>query len=525
MCGIFGIYNNQVELNYDELIKEGQKIVHRGPDNTTILKENNYFMMFHRLAINGLSELGNQPMILNTHPNIILMANAEIYNFKDLANKYEIELTTGSDCEIIIHLYQKLGIEKCIQELDGVFSFFLLDKTNNQIIIGHDPIGIRSLYWSCKNGLYVSSELKSLINLTDDIQMYPPGTYTIYTMDTNEYQNFQYFSIPSNHLYSDDEMIIHTIKDKLYQSVNKRLLSDRKIGCLLSGGIDSSIITYITSEIIGPENLKTFSIGLKDSPDLISAKCVANHLKTDHTTIEITEEDLLNAIPETIEQIESYDITTVRASTPMYLLSKYIKENTDITVILSGEGADEASGSYLYFHNAPSPTDFNNECLRLIKDVQYFDVLRGDKTTAGNSLEIRVPFFDKEFIQFYMAIDPKNKMSREGYEKYLLRKAYEEKLPKGIIWRRKDGFSDSVSNHKKPWYEIINEYVQTFKDTICDEYDYLNPPNEEAAWYRSVFEKYYPGQEKIVPYYWLPKWSGNLLNPSGRLIITENPHP
>ena len=316
-------------------------------------------------------------------------------------------------------------------------------------------------------------------------------------------------------------MIINTIREKLLNSVKKRLLSDREIGCLLSGGIDSSIITLITSQIIGPDKLRTFSIGLEGSPDLIAAKKVAKHLGTIHTEVVVTEQELLDAIPDTIKQIETYDITTVRASTPMFLLSKYIKENTDITVILSGEGADEASGSYLYFHKAPSPLAFQEECLRLIKDVQHFDVLRGDKTTAGASLEIRVPFFDKEFINFYMSINPNKKIPRDGYEKYLLRKSYEDELPHEIIWRRKEGFSDGVSSKKKSWYVIINEYV---KDKIADmrfDYDYLPPPSDEAAWYRSLFEEYYPGNEKIVPYYWQPKWINTNNNPSGRLLMNE----
>lgn len=523
MCGIFGIYDNDNQIDVDLLTVEGNKIKHRGPDDTSCIINNDYFLMFHRLAINGLTKSGNQPMVLDAYDDLILMANAEIYNFKELANEYNIKLTTGSDCEIIIHLYKRLGIHGCIQKLDGVFSFFIMDKSKNQIIIGHDPIGIRSLYWSTHdNKLCFSSEMKSLVNITDNIEMYPPGSYTKYDMITNEHYTTKYFELQSLSLslYNDDNIIVDNIKDHLYKAVNKRLLSERKIGCLLSGGIDSSIITMIASEIIGPKNLKTFSIGLKDSSDLQYAQLVADHLGTDHTTIEITYDDLLSSIPECIKQIESYDITTVRASTPMYLLSKYINENTDITVILSGEGADEASGSYLYFHNHPGPKEFNDECLRLIKDVQHFDVLRGDKTTAGNSLEIRVPFFDKEFLKFYMNVNPINKIPRDGYEKYLLRKAYEDKLPDEIIWRRKDGFSDSISDKKRSWYESINDHCID-KKYLVDSFEYLKPHTKESCWYRGLFNEYYSNQQNIVPYFWLPKWSGDQLNPSGRLIIND----
>jgi asparagine synthase (glutamine-hydrolysing) len=204
----------------------------------------------------------------------------------------------------------------------------------------------------------------------------------------------------------------------------------------------------------------------------------------------------------------------------MYLISKYIKENTDIVVILSGEGSDEASGSYLYFHNAPSPEEFQKECIRLINDVQYFDVLRGDKTTAGNGLEIRVPFFDKEFINFYMSINPEKKMIKNGFEKYYLRKAFENNLPNEIVWRRKEGFSDGVSSMNKPWYEIIKNYIKDNNLVNENNYEYLKPIDEESLWYRDIFEKYYPNNQKILPYYWMPKWSDQT-NPSGRLINHE----
>ena len=312
-----------------------------------------------------------------------------------------------------------------------------------------------------------------------------------------------YYKFNYNIIQEDTSLIIKNIKDKLEKAVIKRLLSDRPIGCLLSGGLDSSIIASILKK--HNPNIKTFSIGLKDSPDVIASQKVADYLKTDHTNVIISEEEMLNAIEETIYQIESSDITTIRASVPMYLLSKYIAENTDIKVIFSGEGSDEASGSYLYFHNAPTPTDFQNECIRLLKDVHMFDVLRGDKTTAGNGLEIRVPFFDKEFINYYMSIDPKKKCITNGVEKYLLRRSFENDLPEEIVWRRKDGFSDGVSKLDKPWYEIIEEYAQS-KYKLS-----------ESNMYKILYTKYYHSNN--IPYTWMPKWSGELANPSGRLII------
>jgi asparagine synthase (glutamine-hydrolysing) len=526
MCGIFAVLEKN-PTKYNDLVKAGMATQHRGPDNTSkimIITDNiTSFFMFHRLSINGLSESGNQPMSLTLYPHITLMANGEIYNFKELAKKYNFKLITGSDCEIIIHLYNKVGIDECIKQLDGVFSFVIMDSNKQLFIIGHDPIGIRELYWAKNsNGIYVGSELKNLSKITENIELFPPGTYGIYDIKNNNYENKKYYDLSFNSLYDNDDEIIENIRDKLFKSVNKRLLSDREIGCLLSGGIDSSIITLITSKIIGADKLKTFSIGLEGSPDLLAAKKVAEHLGTNHTEVIVTEEELLNEIPDTIKQIETFDITTIRASTPMYLLSKYIKKNTDITVILSGEGADESSGSYLYFHKAPNPFEFQKECIRLIKDVQHFDVLRGDKTTAGASLEIRVPFFDKEFINFYMSINPDKKVPRNKYEKYLLRKSFENELPSEIIWRRKDGFSDGVSSQKKSWYEIIDQYVKEKVPDLRYDYDYMPPPTDEAAWYRNLFEEYYPGHEKIVPYYWQPKWTNTTNNnPSGRLFMEE----
>jgi asparagine synthase (glutamine-hydrolysing) len=395
--------------------------------------------------------------------------------------------------------------------LDGVFTFLLFDGKNGLIYIGHDPIGIRPGYLiKTDNELTVASEMKSLTGITGDISMIDPGSYIEYNLNTDIYHTCKYFYLDFPINYTDNDDSISMIKSILYKSVKKRLMSDRPVGCLLSGGIDSSIICSLVNEItkeINPSNkINTFSIGLENSPDVLFAEKVALHLGTNHTTYIVTENEMLEAIEDTIKQIESYDTTTVRASVPMYLLSKKIRENTNIKVILSGEGADELSGSYLYFHNAPSPTEFQNECIRLIKDVQHFDVLRGDKTTAGNGLEIRVPFFDKEFVREYMSIEPSLKMVRGGFEKYLLRKSYETVLPKEIVWRRKDGFSDGVSKGERPWYKIIEDYTQSKFRLSEDEY------------YYSVFQKYYSGRERVIPYKWLPKWT-NELNPSGRLIL------
>ena len=507
MCGIYA-YITKNNLNVEEILNNALKIKHRGPDNTTehILQmgEYNIYLMFHRLVINGLTETGNQPMKIN---NKILICNGEIYNYEELAKNYDINLYTGSDCEIIPYLYEKVGIEM-INLLDGVFSFILIDIEKGLMFIGHDPIGIRSLYYSInENELGIASELKALNHQFNNIKFYEPGMYSVFNFQNGFFNHYKYFNLNFNIIHYKEDEIIQNIYTLLNKAVKKRLLSDRPICCLLSGGLDSSIITALTVKYLGKENVRTFSIGLKDSTDIIAAQKVADYLGTNHTSVILSVDEMINGIEDTIYQIESFDTTTIRASTPMYLLSRYISENTEIKVVLSGEGSDEASGSYLYFHNAPSSYDFQEECVRLINDVQYFDVLRGDKTTAGAGLEIRVPFFDKEFINYYMSIDPSLKMVRNNYEKFLLRKAFENELPHEIAWRRKEGFSDGVSRVELPWYQIIENYTMS------------NFNMNEKDWYKQVFNRFYPNNENIIPYYWMPKWSGNLENPSGRLII------
>jgi asparagine synthase (glutamine-hydrolysing) len=513
MCGIF-LHLSEDTIDVENVRGYGNKMSHRGPDSTVekvLNVDKNIYFLFHRLAINGLNEMGNQPMDID---NKILMCNGEIYNYKELAEKYNFTLTTGSDCEIIIHLSKILPINEYIHLLDGVFSFVLYDKNSKCLTIGHDPLGVRPLYWSKGNNdddcreITLSSEMKSIYGLNENIGFYPPGSFSMYYLNTNKLHTYSYYDFIYDRITSNEEDILTTIKSKLTRAVKKRLLGERPIGCLLSGGLDSSVITSIVCKFIEPSKVKTFAIGLEGSPDLIASEKVAKYLGTDHTSVVISEEDMFDCIEETIYQIESRDTTTIRASVPMYLLSKYISKNTNIKVILSGEGSDEASGSYLYFHKAPTPNAFQEETIRLLKDVRMFDVLRADKTTAGNGLELRVPFFDKEFLNYYMGINPELKTVRNGMEKYLLRKSFEGELPEELLWRRKDGFSDGVSKNERPWYEIIDEKSKQ------------NGYEGEKDLYSTLFKKHYEKSYNIISYEWMPKWvdceSGN---PSGRLIL------
>jgi asparagine synthase (glutamine-hydrolysing) len=513
MCGIFCYLSNNDKDTYsdNELYDMAMKIKHRGPDNTKQIQYASSFvkmnMIFHRLAINGLSESGDQPFDKN---NIILECNGEIYNYRELFRELDMDYQTKSDCEVILHLYLKYGMGKTIQMLDGVFSFVLYDKRKNHIYVGHDPIGVRSLYWFTNdNEIGISSEMKSLVTMSNHIQMFPTGTYCCIDLDQHvwkpQFTNYYVIDYPTIHW--NEMLIMKQIRMLLTNAVTKRMKCDYgDVCCLLSGGLDSSIITALASQI--SNNIHTYSIGFKGSVDVHYSDIVSEHLNTHHTSVIVSEEEMLQAIEETIYQIETYDVTTIRASVPMYLLSKYISKHTSFKVVLSGEGADESSGSYLYFHNAPNEYEFQRESLRLMKDNQHFDILRADKTTAGAGLELRVPFYDKEFINYYMSISPRLKMVRDKYEKYLLRKTFEDILPEEITWRRKDGFSDGVSSMNKPWYSIIEEYTQRMYQL------------SEKEWYKQIFMKYYSTNQHIVPYQWLPKWSGDLKNPSNRLIIS-----
>ena len=534
MCGIFAYLATGIisDTELQSINVEGMKCKKRGPDNTvTRTIDNNKFLMFHRLKINDISELGNQPIVHPEDFNITVICNGEIYNWKKLADENNFKTRSTSDCEIIVHMYKKYGIKKTIESLDGVFAFVLIDKTKNMIFAGRDPIGVRSFYiGTSEKTLVMASECKNLDNLCDSIIQFKPGTFICLKeselpKNVEDIKFERYYDMVYKLVNTNEEDIMKQIREKMDESITKRLLSDRPIGCLLSGGLDSSLITALVVKKF-KRPIKTFSVGLEGAVDLVYARKVAEFLGTEHQELIISYEDMFNAIPEVIKEVETYDITTIRASTPMYLLSKYIKENTDITVLFSGEGSDEASGSYLYFHNAPDEQAFQEEILRLMKDLSYFDVLRCDKSTAETGLEVRVPFLDKQFLEFYLGIAPKFKIPKNyPMEKYLLRKAYDNQdlLPKEVLWRTKEGMSDGVSSQKKAWYEIIQDRIdvlisdEEFLNNKC-KYTHNTPEIKEAYYYRKIFEETFKNRSSILPYYWLPKWSGNVIDPSARVL-------
>lgn len=536
MCGIFALlndynYNDDIKKKIIEAFKLGSK---RGPDYSAIIYNNDKSTTigFHRLSINGLDNGSNQPFDID---GIQLICNGEIYNYKELYKLVNVQPTTRSDCEIIIHLYKKYGIDKTLQLLDGVFAFCLFD--NNSMYVARDPFGVRPLYFVLYNNFsYGFSSISSTLNsILDDnenkIMQFTPGTYSCYHYIENKEINIAkwyysyntaYFNIKTIQSYHsmntlDINTVLQNIRNSLEAAVKKRVDNcERDIACLLSGGLDSSLITSLVNRYYTEKtgkSVKTFSIGMEGSCDLVYAKKVADFLKTEHTEICLTEKDFLQAIPEVIKHIESFDTTTVRASVGNYLVAKHIKEHCDAKVIFNGDGSDEVTGGYMYFHYAPNHYEFDIECKRLLEDIHYFDVLRSDKTIASNGLEARTPFLDKHFVSTYLSIPStlRYETTKTYCEKYLLRKAFDNDkiLPNDVLWRTKEAFSDGVSKQTRSWFKIIQEYVETdtmYSNTSMDSYRYLKPKTKEQLYYRNIYNSYYKNYSKPIPYFWMPKF-------------------
>ena len=542
MCGIFFFQSNtrDTDLSDDDLKLHLNKIIHRGPDDTksihykcNTMNTADTFIGFHRLSINDLKG-GQQPFVDN---NIILICNGEIYNYKSLIKKYSLEVQSNSDCEVILHLYKKIGFLNTIKELDGIFACILYDRNIDTIYAARDPIGVRSMFiYNNNDVISIASEIKALGFINDkycdskNITQFKPGN--IWDSKTNKYT--KYFDVDEIKETNDD---ISTIKENictlLTNAVRKQMISDRPIGCLLSGGLDSSLMAALLCKINDEskleysdkyEPIKTFSVGLEGSPDVEYARLVAKHIGSDHHELILTEADMLNGIDETIYKLETYDTTTIRAGTPMHLLAKYIKWKFTTTVIFSGEGSDELSGSYMYFHNAPNENEFQSDIKRLVKDLSYFDVLRCDKSMAGAGLEIRVPFLDIDFVNYYLSVPAKLKLpqlyNNKKIEKHLLRSAFDDGLlPDSVLWRKKEGMSDGVSSEKNSWYNIIQNRVNSIKlKTEISDYSFNIPKLKESLYYREIFANYFPNCDHTIPYYWLPKWSGDVTDPSARVL-------
>lgn len=530
MCGI-ALYCSEAKegLDYEKCECNASLQKHRGPDDTRSerCKIGKYeaFMMFHRLMINDLSDLGSQPMHIGD--NVTLMCNGEIYNHKYLEQKYGIVPKSRSDCEIIGHLYNKIGFEAMVKELDGLFAIVLIDT--DVVYVARDPIGIRPLFFGISDEMFAfTSEMKALMGLGLEITQFKPGH--IWRSDTMQYTRY-YDNEYGNEIYKglSQEYITKKIYRLLNEAVKSQCESDRPIGSLLSG-IDSTIVTaLLVKHNPMTEPIHTFSIGFADGEDLAFARRSAKHLGTIHHEIIMTEQEMLDVIPQVIETIESHDPTTIRASAFMYMLGKFVNEQTSIRVLFSGETIDEQSGSYLYFYRAPSPEEFKQETFKLLDEISYFDALRCDKTISAWGLEIRTPYTNSKFMNFNMRLDPYLKMhSTFGIEKYLLRKAFdnEEKLIlEETLTRPKAAFSDASSSRKRAWHQIIEEYVDQLYtneefERLASQYEHCPPLSKEALYFRQIYDKKYPGMEKLIPHHWLPneKWCGKITNPSAWIL-------
>ena len=592
MCGIF-YFQAAARLALAQLktLQENSILSsHRGPDKSVFLKDDTSAWGFHRLSINGMDSASDQPFYIK---NCRLICNGEIYNFRGLIAEFglESEYQSGSDCEIIIHLYRKIGFHETVRRLDGVFGLVLHDYESGVTYVARDPVGVRSLFIgvSRHDGVFggehsdlvclslnpdhyavcVASEMKSIHAICDTIAQFPAGCYMEYIAEgggaatfTSYYEHAsisysagkntnnvslletQIKEICVNYSYpistegegcADDEgAVCAKIRDLFTAAVVKRLMSERPVGCLLSGGLDSSLVTAIVARELkksSPDTvLNTYSIGLEGSVDLKWARRVAEYLGTCHHEIALREDDFLNAIYDTIYQTESYCTTTIRASVGNYLVSKYIQQQTDDVVIYCGDMSDEIFGSYRGFLKAPSDADFHRENERMIRDVRFFDLLRSDKSISGAGLEARVPFADKEFLVYIMSIPPRFKrFGDDKIEKYLLRKAFQGEglIPDDVLWRRKEAFSDGVScaDGGRTWVQMIKEYSDSvvtdaeFQNKRHYLYSLHNPPyDKESFYYRRVFENIYENRGETIPYYWRHPFCEGVLDPSARLL-------
>ncbi len=597
MCGIWCLIKSatdQFPISDDQVKALVGRLENRGPEGTRIQTFLDQVILgFTRLAINGLNPNGMQPFI---DGDIITICNGEIYNYKAIAAKYNFTLTSGSDCEVLSHLYRHFidCPEYFWRELDGVFAAVVVDLKRRTLMVGRDPYGVRPLFiGTCASNnrfadydlLGFSSELKGLadINEFESIQQFSPGHFHTYDLATMTLMTrTQYHMYPGDierEVTSNCEVAKRDLRAALKAAVHKRMLTERPVAALLSGGIDSSLIAALVAEELraaGGEPLKTFSIGFAGSEDLRFARLVADHIGSDHHEIIKTPEEFFAAIPEVIKDIESFDTTSVRASVGNWLVAREIRRQTDCKVVFNGDGSDEVFGSYMYFYKAPSDEAYEAETIRLLKDICYFDVLRSDRSISSHGLEPRTPFLDKTFVQVAhnIAVELRRPVQGLQVEKWILREAFAGTglLPDAVLWRKKEAFSDGVSGPTKLWYEEIQDRVTTtwitpnpdqrsgsveiqerleasrimppaageIQDRIVNlptinTYNHMKPmtpedkPHEwgcstselcsrEDIYYRTIFESLYKDRATVIPYKWMPRWIEGATDPSARTL-------
>lgn len=518
MCSIMGYCSPDADV---QVFSEGfQRTVSRGPDDTRIVDTGRGLLGFHRLAIMGLTPSGMQPFRLG---NSYVVCNGEIYGFealkKELSSRYSFE--SESDCEILLPLYKEHGTEM-FSMLDAEFACIIYDGETGEYIAARDPIGIRPLYYGYdkKGAILFASEPKNLVGIAQKIMPFPPGCYY------KDGRFICYCDIAAVEKHSEDDLdtVCAAIRKKLVAGVEKRLVADAKVGFLLSGGLDSSLVCAIAARK-SETPIKTFAIGMReDAIDLKYAREAAAYIGSDHTEVYMTPEEVTDSLETVIRILGTYDITTIRASMGMYLVCRAIHEQTDIRVLLTGEISDELFG-YKYTDFAPDAQAFQKEAQKRLRELHMYDVLRADRCISVNSLEARVPFGDLDFVKYVMSIDPQMKMNVYGKGKYLLRRAFEEGgyLPDEILWREKAAFSDAVGHSMVDDLKAYGECMYT--DREFEErsrmYSHARPFTKESLLYREIFEKYYPGQSEMIRDFWMPnkEWEGcNVNDPSARVL-------
>ena len=513
MCGIVCTFNikQPIEVLRPQVLQMSKTIRHRGPDWSGIFSNDNAVLAHERLAIVD-PRSGKQPLY-SKDGKLVLAVNGEIYNHREIRKKFEgkYEFLTQSDCEVILALYREKG-PAFLEDLNGIFAFALYDIENNRFLIGRDHIGIIPLYqgWDKDGAYYVASELKALEGYCEKIEEFLPGQYYYspdgkpsqwYSRDWMEYENVK-----------DNQSSVAELRKALEDAVERQLMSDVPYGVLLSGGLDSSIISAVAKKFAARRiesgntedawwpQLHSFAIGLEGSPDLAAARKVAEHIGSVHHEINFTVQEGLDAIRDVIYHIETYDVTTVRASTPMYLLSRYIK-SMGVKMVLSGEGADEIFGGYLYFHKAPNAEEFHKETVRKLSKLHLYDCLRANKSLASWGVEGRVPFLDKEFMDVAMRLNPADKMAGNGkIEKHILRQAFEDYLPSEIAWRQKEQFSDGVGyNWIDTLKEIASEKVTDEQmENVATRFPIQPPMTKEEYHYRSIYNELFPSDSAAL---------------------------
>ena len=518
MCSIIGYCGRPLDM---AAFRRGfARTISRGPDDSRILDVGQGILGFHRLAIMGLHPEGMQPFTLGESA---VVCNGEIYGFEkfreELKSSYAFQ--SDSDCEVLLPLYRKYGV-KVFSMLDAEFACILYDGKKKQFIAARDPIGIRPLYYGydAAGSIVFASEPKNLLGLVDQILPFPPGHYYA----DGKFVCYCDIAAVDSYTTDDLETVCRNIHDKLVAGVRKRLVADAKVGFLLSGGLDSSLVCAIAARE-SKTPIRTFAIGMsEDAIDLKYARQVADFIHSNHTEVIISKENVLHVLESVIELLGTFDITTIRASIGMYLVCKYIHENTDIRVLLTGEISDELFG-YKYTDFAPSAEAFQQEAQKRIRELHMYDVLRADRCISVNSLEARVPFGDLDFVRYVMAVNPELKLNKYQKGKYLLRHAFDDGtyLPHDILWREKAAFSDAVGHSMVDYLKAYAQdaYTQEAFELGRKKYTHAQPFTKESLLYREIFEKYYPGQGNMIVDFWMPNrnWEGcNVSDPSARVL-------